>query len=197
MFTNILSESRDGILPRLLRVGRACCTLLFLATLFGNLPTIAVAQEDRKASLRLGEQVTLWVGGTGEVRMSSVMLSTQEQREMANHVLNVPQGINSNGSSPLTRPSVTVKPSVVRLSFVSLEPASGRDERLLVLENGYDQVFRYRATIFRGNEGEPSSVCSVNPKLVGYEYWPYPINKIEISHIIFEVDDHSGKIVCG
>jgi hypothetical protein len=59
----------------------------------------------------------------------------------------------------------------------------GKEEesRLLLIENGYDRGLRYRATIYRRGRSEPTDVCVVIPERRGYEHWPYPIDRIELS----------------
>ena len=35
----------------------------------------------------------------------------------------------------------------------------------------------------RGGEDEPTDVCAVLPMLRGYEHWPYPIDRIELTKL--------------
>jgi hypothetical protein len=91
------------------------------------------------------------------------------------------KGFNASGSTP--RP---VAPGVVRISLLAVKGRSGNPETLLVLENGYGQAMRYRATMSRGERSAVTDVCSVLPGLRGYEHWPYPIDRIDLSSIRLE-----------
>jgi len=87
----------------------------------------------------------------------------------------------ARGSKP--RP---VAQGVVRISLLAVKGRDGKPETLLVLENGYDQAMRYRATMTSGERSVVTDVCSVLPGLRGYEHWPYPIDRIDLSSIRLE-----------
>jgi hypothetical protein len=74
-----------------------------------------------------------------------------------------------------------VEPGLVRISFFRMTGRNGLPETLLLLENGYDSGFRYRAQMVRGERTEPTDVCMVLPRLRGYEHWPYSIDRINLS----------------
>jgi hypothetical protein len=70
---------------------------------------------------------------------------------------------------------------VIRLSMFAVTERDGRPGTLLVLENGYGQALRYRANMVRGRRSEPTDVCTVLPRLRGYEHWPYRIDRLDLT----------------
>jgi hypothetical protein len=73
-----------------------------------------------------------------------------------------------------------VKPGQLKISFVSLKPPG---HSLLIIENGYADALVYRARITVKGKPTATDVCLVLPGKRGYEHWPYPIEKIELSQL--------------
>lgn len=78
------------------------------------------------------------------------------------------------GSAPLA----PIQPYALRLRFVTLP---GTDHSVLLIENGYDRAFGYRATMHVRGRESPTDVCLVQPHLRGIEHWPYAIESIDLS----------------
>jgi hypothetical protein len=82
----------------------------------------------------------------------------------------------------------------VVFSFWSDDADGGR----LKLENGLSRAMIYSAVITRTVRGKPvsqaTSICSVRAGKIGYETWPYPIAKVEITGF-YSVP--LGEDVCG
>lgn len=78
-------------------------------------------------------------------------------------------------------PMPAVQQNRLRLRFMSI---AGRHS-VLILENGYDRAIVFRARITRAGETRPTDVCMVRPALFGFEHWPDPLDRIEISDIHF------------
>jgi hypothetical protein len=76
-------------------------------------------------------------------------------------------------------PAPAVRPGVLRLRFMSI----AGEHSILILENGYDRAIVFRARMTRGGETRPTDVCLVVPMHFGFEHWPHPIERIEISDI--------------
>ena len=57
----------------------------------------------------------------------------------------------------------------------------GTDHAVLLIENGYDRAFGYRATMHVRGRATPTDVCLVRPHLRGIEHWPYAIESIDLS----------------
>jgi hypothetical protein len=72
-----------------------------------------------------------------------------------------------------------VAPDRLRITLREVA-ARGAHDTLLVLENGYGEALRYTATLHRGDRAAPTDVCLVLPGKRGYEYWPYPIDRIDL-----------------
>jgi hypothetical protein len=89
-------------------------------------------------------------------------------------------------ASPLPNgPSIPEAPpiraGVVRLRFMSI----AGQHSLLIVENGYDQALVYRARMTRDGETGPTDVCLVTPRRRGFEHWPHPIERIELTDFRF------------
>ena len=78
-------------------------------------------------------------------------------------------------------PAPAVQPGRLRLRFMSI---AGRHS-ILILENGYDRAIVFRARMTRGGETRPTDVCLVTPMRFGFEHWPHPVDRIEISDVHF------------
>lgn len=83
-----------------------------------------------------------------------------------------------------------LQPDMLRLRFLSI---AGRHS-LLILENGYGRALVYRARIARHGATRATDVCLVMPRQRGFEHWPEPIERIELSDFAF-VDWHAGQPV--
>jgi hypothetical protein len=86
-----------------------------------------------------------------------------------------PLAMKDDGALPKPAP---LKPNTVVIAFVVENGQSG-----LIIRNGYDMGFVYRARITRDGREGPTDVCLVMPKKRGYEHWPYPISQIELSDL--------------
>jgi hypothetical protein len=82
----------------------------------------------------------------------------------------------ADGSLP---PPPAVQPNRLRLRFMSI----AGQHSILILENGYDRGIIFRARMTRGSETRPTDVCLVVPMRYGFEHWPHPLDRIEISDI--------------
>ena len=58
---------------------------------------------------------------------------------------------------------------------------SGGAMPVLQVENGYGQGFDYRARMFAGSRSAQTSVCTVMPRIMGFEGWQQPIERLELS----------------
>lgn len=84
----------------------------------------------------------------------------------------VPGGLSPSAPAP-------IRPGAVRLRFMSI---AGRHS-MLIVENGYDRALVYRARMTRGGETLPTDVCLVTPRQRGFEHWPHPIERIQLSDL--------------
>lgn len=92
----------------------------------------------------------------------------------------VPYGtpLPDNGTIPAAPPP---RPGMIRVKFLSI---AGRHS-LLVVENGYDRAIVYRARMTRDGQTRPTDVCLIMPGQHGFEHWPHPIERLEISDVRF------------
>jgi hypothetical protein len=159
-----------------------------LASLAGLLSANVAAQDSRSVRLQVGEQVVVIFDEAGFASASpggAARISDEEQAGILKLVMENPSAVGPNAAgasgddlnvSPVTSGSI-------RISFITLASVGEPDDRLLVLENGYDRAFRYRATISQGSRSEPTDVCTVIPMLRGYEHWPFQIDRIELTNL--------------
>ena len=90
-----------------------------------------------------------------------------------------------------------VAPGQIRLTFRRV-PASrpgAEDHALLLVLNGYDLSFRYRATMHINGETHPTDVCEVTPHLSVTEHWPYVIDQLDLTDLRLE-PRHDGPNRC-
>jgi len=88
--------------------------------------------------------------------------------------------VGPNGKVTADTTNPTPARSKIKLHFVRPD---GGDHSMLVIENGYDRGMVYRARMRTGGKTEPTDVCLVMPGRFGFEYWPYPIDALELSDI--------------
>ncbi len=82
--------------------------------------------------------------------------------------------------------AVRAAPGTVRLTF---EQASGRQDTILHVDNGYDRALDYDARMTVSRAGPVhTSICIVRPRLINLEAWPHPIVRIDLTNFRF-VDD--------
>jgi hypothetical protein len=53
-------------------------------------------------------------------------------------------------------------------------------QRMLHAENGYGRPFSYRARMFLGRRSANTSICTVLPRIAGFESWGDPIDRLEL-----------------
>ena len=69
-----------------------------------------------------------------------------------------------------------VPEGTVRFSFTDMGGMT-----MLQVENGTGRPFEYRARMFSGSRSARTSTCTVLPGMSGFEQWPHPIDRLEIS----------------
>ena len=84
----------------------------------------------------------------------------------------------NDGSMPA---APAVQPGRLRIRFLSI----AGQHSILILENGYDRGILFRARMTRDGDTRPTDVCLLVPMQHGFEHWPHPIDRIEISDIRF------------
>ena len=106
-----------------------------------------------------------------------------------------PPGFEVIGREPATlrldaHPAAAA-PNTVRFTFGVIEGQGP----VLKVQSGYDRHFDYRARMFRGDRSAQTSVCTVMPRITGFEMWPHPIDRLELTdpHFVQVVE---GRIAC-
>lgn len=170
-------------------VGRVSSLSIGLAAAFG---AAADAQPAIPVTLAPEEEISLQLSGEGA---RIVGLRHAEWREFEVGIARTVVD-SLHGRAPAAQPDPRLDPPVtageVRLRLLSV----AGQQTLLMVENGYDQAFTYRAVITRSGRSEPTSVCVVLPNIRGIEYWPYPVERIALSDFLLAPYDESQGITC-
>jgi len=86
------------------------------------------------------------------------------------------------------------EPDLLRLT---MKPGPKGNDTFLIVENGYRRMLRYRARMSRdGKPAEPTSVCDVVPGIVAFEYWSYPIDRLDLGRFELVDEPADRKIAC-
>ena len=67
--------------------------------------------------------------------------------------------------------------NLIRVRLLSI---AGR-HAMLVVENGQGRALAYRARMTADGQTRSTDVCTVLPRLPGYEHWPHPVERIVLS----------------
>jgi hypothetical protein len=165
--------------------------LLTLFALVVGLSTAAWAADDA-VSLEPGGRFVVRLDDAGAVSVEpagSASLPNLDQNvlvQLSQAYLDPEKLAQSSGDNAAVFRSEGVTPDPiaggqVRVSLFKLTRRDGAVETLLVLENGYNQALRYRARMRSDGRSRPTDVCTVLPRLRGYEHWPHAIERIELS----------------
>lgn len=164
----------------------------------------AQAARAETVVLTPGQEITLQIRPDGRVKAGparpSSSMSPLEQRAFAAAVgTPVPEGATTLPPEGLQRkagePEQAIPAQRLRITFRRLAGKSAHDSTLLI-ENGYDLQFRYKAAITVQGKRAFTDVCTVRPNIIGLEHWPYPIEQIEISQPTLEQPPEDGGVTC-
>jgi hypothetical protein len=152
------------------------------------LPVAGGAQAPEVVALEPGNAITLRVDAAGNVAASQRAPAEWTEYELAEarHLsgLRPPEKTVPTASQipnegmPAIPP---IEPHMIRVKFFSI----AGQHSLLVMANGYDQAVVYRARITRAGRSGSTDVCLVVPNHYGFEHWPFPIDRLEISEVRF------------
>ncbi len=142
---------------------------------------VVAAPASAQVTLEPGQGVTVRLAKKGDVSVSDVRADELGKYDMSfveKMRTSAPTGNNIvMGSAAPNIPVPKVQPDRVEITFVVLD---GK-ESVMVLVNGYGEAVSYRASIWRRGRKAPTDVCIVLPGKRGYEHWPYPIERIELT----------------
>jgi hypothetical protein len=130
--------------------------------------------------------------------------AVQAQSDQRSNTINLEPGAHVNiqvedglitvvGSEPAAageKSADRTVPGQISLSF------SGGAQSMLVVRNGYDRALVYRARMHVGSRSAATSVCVVLPKLMSFEQWPHPIDKLELSNFKLVESKDGASIRC-
>ena len=159
---------------------------VWFGILAAALTNAAAQPADSVSLLRLlsGSEVTIGLDDQDEPRLEGGPATPLEPGEMDMLLSMLRDHPDAFGpkSAPLHTDQALplIIPERIRFRFI---PLNGGSQSVLVIENGLQRSFMYKARIGRGTRSMVTDVCQVVPSLRGIEHWPYPIDWIEISDI--------------
>jgi hypothetical protein len=90
-----------------------------------------------------------------------------------------PVSVPVRGSDTVAQPPPVAR-GEIRITFLALD---GGRVSWLTIENGYGRALSYRAVMHRDARSARTDVCQVRPGLRGFEWWPHPIARLELSQL--------------
>jgi hypothetical protein len=147
--------------------------------------TASEATEDRLVlRLEAGAQAVITIDNQGKVHVAggkAEPLSAQELAFVRQAVQDHPDAFGPN-AAPVHSGQIfpAIPPNNIRFRFVSLE---GGSQSLLLVENGSDRSYLYKARIGYERNAGPTDVCQIIPDKRSVEHWAYPLDWIEISDV--------------
>ena len=165
---------------------RNLCLLIGLALL----PAVAAAQAPRSVTIAAGSSVVVHVAPDGSLWSAAPTPASPmngfeaaalaQMRATPLTDSQVQPAVPLDGGSA---PTPKIKSGELRITLRALAPtgANPKGEMLLEIENGYDGALRYRAVLRNGDRSQPTDVCIVMPRKFGFEHWPYPFERVELS----------------
>lgn len=169
-----------------------------LAVALAAIATPVPAQDRLPITLVPEDMVTLWLDESGAT-LTRLEASHAPWRPfdlaVARHLSGLPPPKEPAPAVPLASggaipPAPPVLAHRLGLRFMSI----AGQHSILIVENGFDRAVTFRARMTRGANTVATDVCLVVPMRYGFEHWPHPIDRIEISDIRF-VPWHEGDPV--
>lgn len=175
---------------------------LLILALAATLPAATPTTGPQSIPIRPGQTITLQVDGNRS-RVVAIgaapPISAYEVEALGRmQPIELPADAGPQPAIPIrsaSEPPAAV-PGQVRLTFrrvPALRPGA-EDHSLLLVVNGYDLSFRYRATMRTKNGSQPTDVCEVSPKLSVTEHWPYEIDQLDLTDL--RLEPRMGDVRC-
>jgi len=167
---------------------------LLVLALAATLPAATPPKDPTGIPIRPGQTITLQVTGD-DVRIvaigSAPPISMYEAEALGRmQAVELTADAGPQPAIPIRSASAPPEavPGQVRLTFRRVPAArpGEEDHALLLVLNGYEMSFRYRATMHTKNGVHPTDVCEVTPRLSVTEHWPYAIDQLDLSDIRLE-----------
>lgn len=156
----------------------------------------AAAEAQNKAFVAMGTEVTLTfdrkiLGVSKPAKITPNAFETATGAEFA-------RGEHQEAMGPVAKPMTTAGPRAPSgLIVVRLTPIAGeKPGSLLVIANGYDRAFVWRAQIRVAGKMQPTDVCLIMPGKSGVEHWPYAIQSISLTQTRLEPWTPADGIRC-
>jgi hypothetical protein len=155
-------------------------------------PALTAPQPRDRVSISCGQGVVVRVAADGTLQADApaeaAPLNAFESGAVA--AMKTTPSVGTGVQPPVVIGQKTLTPPIVpagqvRLTLRNLpaDAAGGNGQTMLEIENGYDGALRYRAALRRGGRSTPTDVCIVMPHRLGFEYWPYPVEEVDISDV--------------
>ena len=175
----------------------------FILFALALMPAVAAAQPTKAVTLHPGDSIVVRVAADGTLKaeaptaappmsdFEAAALGQMISTPAADSQIQPPIPLNGGGAERLA-----IKPGQVRIRLraVAASPSQPKGGMMLSLENCYDGALRYRAALHSGDRSRPTDVCVVMPHKFGFEHWPYPFDRIEVSDLQI-IPWHAGDSV--
>ena len=167
---------------------------LLVLALAATLPAATPLKDTQGIPIQPGQMITLQVDGnrTRVIAIGAAPPITPYETEALGRMqpIELPADAGPQPAIPIRSANEPPRavPGQVRLTFrrvPALRPGA-EDHSLLLVVNGYDLSFRYRASMHTNGGTQPTDVCEVSPKLSVSEHWPYAIDQLDLSDIRLE-----------
>lgn len=139
---------------------------------------VAAAPAHAQIALEPGQAITLSLSNDADVRVTAMARTTAMPFDRA-FLAKVDDAYKSQDNVWTARmnDAPAIAPDALELRFVVVDGKT----TILVLSNGYLDGVTYRAAIYTHGKSSPTDVCLMMPHVRGYEYWPFAIDRIELS----------------
>ncbi|MEA3061198.1 MAG: hypothetical protein QOJ94_979 [Sphingomonadales bacterium] len=175
---------------------------LFILLGLALMPALAAAQAPRSVTIGRGDSIVVHVAPDGTLwaaaptaappinGFEASALAQMQATPLADSQVQPAIPVQHGPDAP------PIKAGQVRIILRTVAPSVDypKGEMLLSLENGYDGALRYRAVLRSGDRSMPTDVCIVIPHRFGFEHWPFPFERIELSDLQV-VPWHAGDSV--
>lgn len=168
-------------------------SLLVAAPALADAPTVTIAR---------GEAVTLIVGDDDaphQAERDAIAINDYETAaavEFQRGDYNAAIGAKSLSMGRVGAGAIAPVPPPGKL-VLRFVRTPDKDQSLLSIQNGLGRAFAYHATMVIHGKRIVTDVCVVPPGKIGNEFWPDPLDSLELSDIRLVAWGGGDRVTCG
>lgn len=155
--------------------------------------------DERGLLLFVGESVVLDIEGPKPALESSSRADQVLDDRLAGLLLAAVQGMGDDLPHEQTGDDLALEGPEHRLRL-SFRQASGAEDSLLTVENGYEGAVTYKAEMMvigeNGAQWVETSVCTVPQGIYAFEHWPHAIVALTLSNFEIGPKGEAAEVVC-